>query len=110
MEFLQAVNEFQRLAVDGFSEELFLGALVIACTCFTLFKIRTLSLPLIKLVIVYSMAFGVFLAALYGPEDLLNLTSLRELRRTTRAAALATAVSYMTGFVTPKNVRLMSKE
>jgi hypothetical protein len=107
--FLNGVGKIHVLLLDGFTDQRFVLAIVVACTLVSLLRIRSLAAPLIKLAVVYYMAFIVALAAMYGPEDVLNMTSLKHLRRTAKAAIVATAICFFTGMLTPKKVRQGAK-
>ena len=99
---LEGIVNVEEVLLHGFTDERLVLGLVAVSVLFALLRIRTLAVPFIKLVVVYSATFSLALIALYGHEDLLNLTSLKHLRRTANAATIASALCFFGGFATPK--------
>jgi len=87
------------------SQDALVLAFVALSIGFALFKIRKVTVPFVKLAVVYYALFLATLAALYGPEDLMNLTSLKHVRRSTKAALIASVLCFALGLMTPKRAR-----
>ncbi len=99
------IVDVEHLLLKGFTDPNFALGMLTICVLASVVKIRSLTLPLLKLAIAYVLAFALVLTAMHGHEDLLNFTSLKHLKSTTKAALWATAICFFAGLVTPKKVR-----
>jgi hypothetical protein len=105
---LQFVAGTQQLILDVLTEQRLVLALALLCTAFAIIRIRSLFRPLIKLLIVYTVAFVAILAMLYGPSEVANLNSLKQVKRSAKAAVAASVVCFFLGYFTPKKARRSS--
>ena len=104
-EISMQINRGFELLVVGFTTKGFTELVVLISVLFAIVKIRRVFVPLVKLAVLYYSALLLALGAMYGVDDLQSLDSLRHVRRSVKAACVATFVCFATGVATPKCVR-----